>query len=79
MGIQKYTDSELTKSELDRLLFLLKRDGHDSTIEFAKRGMKNYKMVLRKTPSILTRRALVISRLVYRQFLINYNEYFGVK
>ena len=75
----KYSDYELHTSELNRLLFVLSRDGHDSAIAFAKQGMKNYKMVLRKTPSILTRRALVISRLVYRQFLINYNEYFGVK
>lgn len=74
--MHNYTDKELFDSENRRIEFLINRDSKSQVVEFCKQGIKNYRTVLRKTPGILTRRALVVSCIVYRSILISYGKYY---
>ena len=63
------TNQQLFDSENQRLMFIIERDDLDAAILFAKRGIKGYRSIIKSTKGIITKRALVISCIVYRRFL----------
>jgi hypothetical protein len=73
--MKRETLEELVDSEARRLEFVLKRDGLQSMVEFAQRGFLGYRAVLKTTPGILTKKALIVSRFMYRHVLMKADIY----